>query len=115
MNTFNDSKDNNTIGKNLIIEGFVKEGDLVKIEFFSQRYNQRVTRLFEVETVLNGRVRLVNAHMSFLICDNEFMEKQYGPVIKSIIPIEKLTEIEQKYPAEQNIKRLVIKPTKKGQ
>ena len=97
------------------ITNFINEGDFIIIEFFSPRYNQRVTRLFEVETCVSDRARLVNAHMSFLICDNEFLEKQYDPIIKSIIPRERLNEIEEKYPIDQHVKKLVMNPNKKDQ
>ena len=79
------------------IGDLLEEGDLVEIEYYLPLTNTPKTRLFEVDLVLNGRVSLMCAHMSFLMVDNAFLEaNEYKPVIKSIIKKDDLKEVEHK-------------------
>ena len=83
----------------------LKEGDLVRIEYYAARYSKRLTRLFEVESITDEGyyIELSNAHMHLLVCDGKFLDKDIDPVFKSIIPIEKLVSIEQDLTQEKNM------------
>ena len=83
----------------------LKVGDLVRIEYYAARYNKRVTRLFEVESITDDGyyIELENAHMHLLVCDGKFLDKGIDPIFKSIIPIEKLVSIEQDLTQEKNM------------
>lgn len=74
----------------------IEEGDLLKIEYFSQRYAERVTRLFEV-TYLDGKcIILENFKCYFILKNKKFSEKDklLDPVIKRIIAKEQYDSIE---------------------
>ena len=65
----------------------IEEKDLLEIEYFSLRYEKRVTRLFEV-TYKEGRfINLDNAKCQFMLIDNDWTDndKELEPIIKSIV------------------------------
>ena len=68
-----------------IIE-LIEEKDLVEIEYYSLRKNERVTRLFEVSKY-NQYLTFSNAKCEFLLSCGEFTkeDKELKPVIKSIL------------------------------
>lgn len=76
----------------------VHEGDLLRIEFYSCRYDDRVERLFEVSYIPQDRdvYTLDNRYMQFLIENDEFLERGYDPLIKSVIYKSELNAIEHK-------------------
>ena len=74
----------------------IEEKDLLEIEYFSLRYKERVTRLFEV-TYKEGRfINLDNAKCQFMLIDNDWTDKdkELEPIIKSIITKEMLSSVE---------------------
>ena len=80
-----------------IIELF-EEHDLVVIEYYSLRYNERVTRLFEVTFKDSEYIHLSNAKCEFMLINGEFNkgDKQLTPIIKSIVTKERFKEMEYK-------------------
>lgn len=65
----------------------IGENDLITIEFYSLRYSERVTRLFEVTYKDDEYIVLDNAKCSFMLKNNDFnrKDKQLEPIIKSIV------------------------------
>lgn len=80
-----------------IIELF-EEHDLVVIEYFSLRYEERVTRLFELDYKDEEFMTIKNAHCDFMLRNNEFNDedKKLKPIIKSIVTKEQFESIEYK-------------------
>lgn len=80
-----------------IIELF-EEHDLVVIEYYSLRYKERVTRLFEVDYKDKEFMTLKNAHCDFMLRNNEFNDedKKLKPIIKSIVTCEQFSQMEYK-------------------
>ena len=80
-----------------IIELF-EEHDLIVIEYYSSRYKERVTRLFEVDYKDKEFMTLKNAHCDFMLRNNEFndKDKKLKPIIKSIVTKEQFESIEYK-------------------
>lgn len=76
------------------IESILEENDLVEVEFYSLRYDKRVTRIFAVENKIErGYFRLVNSHMDFLIRNNIWSDIELNPIIKGIITRELIDKI----------------------
>ena len=74
----------------------IEEKDLLEIEYFSLRYEKRVTRLFEV-TYKEGRfINLDNAKCQFMLIDNDWTDndKELEPIIKSIVTKEMFSSME---------------------
>lgn len=93
---------NITIGENFkhspnIIDLF-EEHDLVVIEYYSLRYNERVTRLFEVTFKDGEYINLSNAKCEFMLVNGEFNkgDKELKPIIKSILTKEQFESMEYK-------------------
>lgn len=80
-----------------IIELF-EEHDLVVIEYYSLRYKEKVTRLFEVDYKDKEFMTLKNAHCDFMLRNNEFNDedKKLKPIIKSIVTCEQFSQMEYK-------------------
>ena len=76
----------------------IEENDLLKIEYFSLRYNERVTRLFEVTYKDKKYINLENAKCEFMLINNDWTksDKELEPIIKSIVTKEQLEEMEYK-------------------
>ena len=95
----NFEEDTNQIkgASNNIID-LIEEGDLVRIEYFSLRYERRVTRLFEVTSKSKTYTCLDNSKCSFMLINNEFSEedKELSPIIKSIVTKEQFSSMEYK-------------------
>ena len=74
------------------------EHDLVVIEYYSLRYNERVTRLFEVTFKDNEYINLSNAKCEFMLVNGEFNkgDKELNPIIKSIVTKEQFESMEYK-------------------
>ncbi len=74
----------------------IEEGDLVKIEYYSLRYEERVTRLFEVYYKDNKFMNLGNTKCEFMLVDGDFNDndKQLKPIIKSIVTKEQFDSME---------------------
>ena len=73
----------------------IEEKDLLEIEYFSLRYEKRVTRLFEV-TYKEGRfINLDNAKCQFMLIDNDWTDndKELEPIIKSIVTHEQMEQM----------------------
>lgn len=102
----------NSINKNSIecysdnIFDIVKVGDLIRIEYYSYRYNERVNRLFEVSSIIGDRlyISLDNIHMTFVVRDNNINNEETNPIITSIITKEKIDSIERNFDEENGIK-----------
>lgn len=80
-----------------IIELF-EEHDLVVMEYFSLRYNERVTRLFEVDYKDKRFMTLKNSYADFMLENNEFNDndKALHPIIKSIVTHEQFERMQYK-------------------
>lgn len=76
----------------------IEENDLLKIEYFSLRYDERVIRLFEVTYKDNNNIVLDNAKCSFMLINNDFNEedKKLEPIIKSIVTKEQFESMKYK-------------------
>ena len=74
----------------------IEVGDLLKIEYYSLRYEERVTRLFEVTYKDERYINLSNAKCEFMLIENEFNkgDKELEPIIKSILTKEQFEQIE---------------------
>lgn len=86
-----------------IIELF-EEHDLVVMEYFSLRYNERVTRLFEVDYKDKRFMTLKNSYADFMLENNEFNDndKALHPIIKSIVTHEQFERIQYNLESEVN-------------
>ena len=76
----------------------IEVGDLVRIEYYAERYKKRVTRLFEV-TYKGGKfINLDNAKCQFMLIDNDWTDndKELEPIIKSIVTKEMFESMEHK-------------------
>lgn len=77
----------NVIKGSYNIIDILEEGDLVEIEFYSPRYETRVTRLFEVEFRNADSINFANVHCQLYILNgcwsNE--DKKLKPIFKSIV------------------------------
>lgn len=75
-----------------------EEHDLVVIEYYSLRYNERVTRLFEVNYKDKEFMTLKNAYCDFMLRNNKFNDedKKLKPIIKSILTHEQFESMEYK-------------------
>ena len=95
--TLEDTSEKNEYNKKVLSS--VQEGDLLRIEFYSRRYDERVEKLFEVSYIPQDRdvYTLDNKYMDFLIRDDEFLETEYDPVIKSVIYKSELDAIEHRF------------------
>ena len=69
------------------IMDLIEEEDLLEIEYFSLRYEKRVTRLFEVTYKEGKFINLDNAKCQFMLIDNDWTDndKELKPIIKSIV------------------------------
>ena len=86
----------NVIKASYNIIDLIEEKDLLEIEYFSLRYEKRVTRLFEV-TYKEGRfINLDNAKCQFMLIDNDWTDndKELEPIIKSIVTKEMYSSVE---------------------
>lgn len=95
--------------KDLIIEKYlikasykiidlIEEKDLLEIEYFSLRYEERVTRLFEVIYKEGRFINLGNEKCQFMLIDNDWTDndKELEPIIKSIVTHEQMEQIAYK-------------------
>lgn len=74
----------------------VEVGDLVEIEYHAPRYEERVTRLFEVvNTNMHIVFRNVHCELIYTIANNEwaFGDKKLKPIIKGIVTKEQMEKI----------------------
>ena len=80
------------------IIGLFEEHDLVVIEYYSLRYDERVTRLFEVTYRDDRYINLSNAKCEFMLVNGEFNkgDKELEPIIKSIVTKEQFESMEYK-------------------
>ena len=88
-----DEEDISKASHNII--DLIEEKDLLEIEYFSLRYEKRVTRLFEV-TYKEGRfINLDNAKCQFMLIDNDWTDndKELEPIIKSIVTKESMESV----------------------
>lgn len=76
----------------------IEEHDLLKIEYYSLRYNERVIRLFEVTFKDNEYINLSNAKCEFMLVNGDFNkgDKELEPIIKSIVTKEQFESMEYK-------------------
>lgn len=74
----------------------IEKDDLLKIEYYSLRYEQRVERLFEVAFKEDNYIVLENTHCDFRIIDGEWLEndKELQPIIKSILTKDQFLQME---------------------
>ena len=86
------------VSENII--DLIEEDDLLSIEYYSPRYEERVTRLFEVDYRHNEYLRLKNAYCDFMLVNNEFREtdRSLNPIIKSVVTKEQFNSV--KYEVE---------------
>ena len=75
-----------------------EEHDLIVIEYYSSRYKERVTRLFEVAYRDKEFMTIKNAYCDFMLRNNEFndKDKKLKPIIKSIVTKEQFESMEYK-------------------
>lgn len=88
--------DKDVIKSSSDIMDLLEEDDLLKIEYFSLRYDERVTRLFEV-TFKDGRyIMLSNAKCEFMLIDGDWTDsdKPLNPIIKKIVTKEQFESIQ---------------------
>lgn len=73
----------------------IEKGDLLEIEFFSPRYQERVIRLFEADYVENKTIRLTNSKCVLNIFNGEWSNEDSGlePIIKLIVTKEQFNQI----------------------
>ena len=73
----------------------IEENDLLEIEYYSPRYKERVTRLFEVDYKYNEYISLKNSYCTFQLKNGEYSEsdKKLNPIIKSVVTKEKFDSI----------------------
>lgn len=78
-----------------IIE-LLEEHDFITIEYYSLRYDERVTRIFEVDYKDEKFTTLKNAYCNFMLKNNEFndSDKTLDPIIKSIVTHEQFSQME---------------------
>ena len=77
----------------------IEEKDFCEIEFYSERYKERVKRIFEVGYVARGKlshINFENAHCQLDIINGEWSnhDKCLNPKIKSIVTKEQFSSIE---------------------
>lgn len=77
------------------IMDLIEENDLLNIEYYSPRYEERVTRLFEVNYRYGEYLSLKNAYCGFTLVNNEFREtdRRLEPIIKSIVTKEQFNSL----------------------
>lgn len=82
------------------IMDLIEENDLLSIEYYSPRYEERVTRLFEVDYRHDEYLSLKNAYCDFMLVNNEFREtdRSLNPIIKSVVTREQFNSV--KYEVE---------------
>lgn len=76
----------------------IEEGDLVKIEYFSNRYSKRVKRIFEVDYIYDKSICFENGYTRLNILNGEWsnQDKELKPIIKSIVTKEQFESMEYK-------------------
>lgn len=76
----------------------IEVGDLVEIEFYSPRYEKRITRLFEVDFKNNSHITFNNAHCQLNIIDGNWSnaDKLLKPIFKSIVTREQMEQMAYK-------------------
>ena len=79
----------------------IEEKDFCEIEFYSERYKERVKRIFEVGYVARGEqshISFENAHCQLDIINGEWSkhDKCLNPEIKSIVTKEQFSQMEYK-------------------
>ena len=76
----------------------IEEKDLLEIEYFSLRYEKRVTRLFEVTFKDGSYTNLDNGKCKFMLIDNDWSnsDKELEPIIKSIVTKEQFESMSYK-------------------
>ena len=74
----------------------IEVGDLIRIEYYSLRYEERVTRLFEVTFKDKKYINLNNSKCDFMLIDGDFnkSDKELEPIIKSIVTKEQFSCME---------------------
>ena len=84
------------VSSNLI--DLIEENDFVKIEYFSNRYENRVTRWFEVDYALNGDFCFENGYCRLNILNGKWsrQDELLTPIIKSIVTKEQFESMEYK-------------------
>lgn len=88
--------DDNIIGEpSFNVIDLLKIGDLVEIEFYSPRYETRVTRLFEVDVKDDDNMMFANAYCRLYILKGNWSneDKELKPVFKSIVTKEQFEQM----------------------
>ena len=90
--------DSDVIKSSPNIIDLIEENDLLKIEYYSLRYEERVTRLFEVTYKDEKYINLDNAKCDFMLIDGDWKksDKALEPIIKSIVTKEQFSSMEYK-------------------
>lgn len=85
-------------GPSFNILDLIEEGDLLEIEYFSRRYKERVTRLFEITYLDEKYITLDNSRCNFTLTNKDFSksDKKLKPIIKRILTKEKLDSVAYK-------------------
>ena len=91
-------KDEYIIKQSQNILELLEEHDFITIEYYSLRYDERVTRIFEVGYKDEKFTTLKNAYCAFMLKNNEFndSDKALEPIIKSIVTKEQFESMEYK-------------------
>ena len=83
--SFNEGANYGKYSYNII--DLIENKDLCEIEFYSLRYNERVTRLFEVEIITDTYINFKNARCEFLLINKQWNSEdlELKPIIKTIL------------------------------
>lgn len=81
-----------------IIIDLIENGDFVEIEFYSQRYEERVTRIFEVSRFDEEYINFENEHCHLFMLNGKWSksDEQLNPIIKSIVTKEMFESVSYK-------------------
>lgn len=96
MLKFLDVEYGNIIKHSNNIKDLIEDKDFVKIEFYSERYEKRVTRIFEVSRIEEKYITFENMHCDLFMIDGKWSnrDKLLNPIIKSILTHEQFRSLE---------------------
>ena len=79
--------------KNII--DILEDKDFVKIEFYSPRYQERVTRIFEISRLEDKYITFENIHCDLFMVDGKWVnhDERLKPIIKSVVTHEQFNSI----------------------
>lgn len=80
--------------KNIV--DLLEDKDFARIEFYSPRYERRVTRIFEISRVEEKYITFENMHCDLFMVDGKWgnHDARLKPIIKSILTHEQFAQME---------------------